>query len=147
MCIRDSDYTDAYYNRSWVYLKQKNYQAAAGDLKKLLELQPGDIDAMFTLAEVYLMLNEQVSLVNVLVQLRRTGVKAGNEPILLMLELIQKIVSGSTIHDPAKQLKAAIEKFGKLEWSLEELTLWAESSQELNEHQKLMVKELLDTSG
>lgn len=142
-----SDYTDAYYNRAWVYLKQKNYYAAAGDLKKLLELQPGDIDAMFTLAEVYLMLNEQASLVNVLVQLRRTGVKAVNEPILLMLELIQKIVSGSTIHDPAKQLKTAIEKYGKLKWSLEDLSFWAESSQELNEHQKLMVKELLETAG
>jgi tetratricopeptide (TPR) repeat protein len=142
-----SDYTDAYYNRAWVYLKQKNYHAAAGDLKKLLELQPGDIDAMFALAEVYLMLNEKASLVNVLVELRRTGVEGINETLRVMFELLQKIVSGNTVHDPIKQLRVAIEKYGKSKWSLEELFSWAKSSQELNEHQKLMVKELLETAG
>lgn len=142
-----NDYTDAYYNRGWVYLKRQNYLAAAGDFKKLLELQPDDIETMFSLAEAYLMLNEHASFLNVLAQIRRTGVNAGNEPVLLMLELIQKIVSGSTVHDPAKQLKAAIEKYGRINWSLAELTTWAESSQELNEHQKLMVKEVLEVAG
>jgi antitoxin component HigA of HigAB toxin-antitoxin module len=64
-----------------------------------------------------------------------------------MFELLQKIVSGNTVHDPIKQLRVAIEKYGKSKWSLEELFSWAKSSQELNEHQKLMVKELLETAG
>lgn len=142
-----NDYTDAYYNRGWVLLKQQNYLAASDDFKKLLELQPDDIETMFSLAEAYLMLNEHSSFLNVLAQIRRTGVNAGNEPILLMLELIQKTISGSTAHDPAKQLKAAIEKYGRVNWSLAELSSWTESSKELNEHQKLMVKEVLEVAG
>lgn len=142
-----NDYTDAYYNRGWVYLKQRNYLAASDDFKKLLELQPDDIETMFSLAEAYLMLNEHASFLNVLAQIRRTGVNAGNETVLLMLELIHKIVSGSTVHDPAKQLKAAIEKYGRINWSLAELSSWTESSKELSEHQKLMVKEVLEIAG
>lgn len=141
------DYADAYYNRGWVYLKQKNYLQAANDFIKLLEFQPEDIETMFSLAETHLMLNDLESLTDILVKLRLLDAEGNNETMLVMYELLQKIVSGSTIHNPAKQLMAAIEKHGRIKWSLAEITTWAESSQDLNVHQKLMVKEVLEAAG
>lgn len=141
-----SDYADAYYNRGWVYLRQKDYKRAAEDFRRLLELLPDDIETMFSLAESYLMLNDLTSMADMLIQLTGRGIENGNKVLHAMFELLQKIVSGSTIHNPVKQLKAAIEKHGRIKWSLAELTSWAETALELNEHQKLMVKEVLEAA-
>ncbi|MGH7830623.1 MAG: tetratricopeptide repeat protein [Candidatus Binatia bacterium] len=51
LALRDS-YSEAWSNRGWVSVEQKNWQAARNDFERALQINPGDEGALYGMAQV-----------------------------------------------------------------------------------------------
>ena len=124
----------------------ENYKAAA-DFKKLIQISPSDIDAMFSLAKSNLLEGNLPAFANTIEDIKRKQLNENYRTVLHFFELLGKISGGEKVDNPAETLGESIKINGRLKWNIGELIEWAKTSPALSGNQRAQAIELLSAAG